>query len=139
MAHGIRLQHPGRAESTRVAAFARRVGAVRRRARASARNATALGVEAPAGAARVRLRGVSSRRAASRLPAAARAPHGAGFVAGAVSPPVVDPPRCARTPSGSHGGRAQSETQESKDAPKREEAMRNLESYVPGPATGAEV
>src|SRR4030095_13569682 len=138
-AHGIRLRHPRGAEPARAVAPPGHVGDVRRRARAPAPDAPALGVETPPGAAGDRLRGVTGRRAAPRLPAPTRTAHGSGFLARPVPEILVGPRRCARTPPGPHGTAAHTETQESRSTPERKETMIHRESYAPGPAAGAEV
>src|SRR5512132_1075873 len=105
------------------------VGALRRRDRAPAADASDLRVQAPPRAARGRLRGGARRSPAARLPAPARAAHGGRRLAGAFPALLDGPRRCARTPSRSDGA----------DIQERKEAMSNREKYEPGPAAGAEV
>src|SRR5881396_1463865 len=137
--HGICVRHPRGAEPPRPVESSGHVGEVGRGARTPAPDAPALGVETPPGAAGGRLRGVAGRGPAPRLPAPARTPHGSGFLARPVPPVLVGPRRCARTPPGSHGTAARTETQETKGNLEGEEAMSNRESYIPGAAADAEV
>src|SRR5581483_7100969 len=60
------------------------VTAIRRRDRASTSDAAAGGIEAPAGAARSRFRGVHGFRAAPSLPAQTGAAAGGGCLAGSL-------------------------------------------------------
>src|SRR5881296_2182757 len=137
--HGICVRHPRGAEPPRPVESSGHIGEVGRGARTPAPDAPALGVETPPGAAGGRLRGVAGRGPAPRLPAPARTPHGSGFLARPVPPVLVGPRRCARTPPGSHGTAARTETQETKSNLEGEEAMSNRESYIPGAAADAEV
>ena len=73
------------------------------RDRASASDAAADRVKAPARAARRRFRGIHGGRTAPSLPAEARTASGAGCLAGSVPSVLVRSPRCARTPSRPHG------------------------------------
>src|SRR5207249_1336199 len=108
-AHGICVRHSRGAEPTGHLEPPGHVGEVRRRARTAARDAPALRVEAPPGAARGRFRGFASRCAAPRLSAPARTLHGAGLVARPVPAILVGACGCARAPPGPHGTTAGTE------------------------------
>src|SRR5215510_4637374 len=99
--HGIRVRHPRRAEPPRPAEPAGRIRAIGRRARAAARHAPALRVEAPSRIAGGRLRGVQNRSTAPRLPTPARTADGSRLVASPIPAILVDSRRRARTPPGS--------------------------------------
>src|SRR4030095_10043350 len=129
MHHGVVFCHPRGAEPPGHPQPAGILGAIRRRDRAPAADASNLGVQAPPGAARGRLRSVARRSPAARLSDPARAVHGGRRLAGAVPALLDGPRRCARTPSQSDGEEIQ----------ERKEPMSNREQYMPGPASGAEV
>src|SRR2546426_5442779 len=73
------------------------------RNRASASYAAADRVQAPAGAARSRFRGIHGGRPASSLPSEARATSGGGCLASSVPPFLVRAHGCSRTPPRPHG------------------------------------
>src|ERR1700692_3957855 len=73
------------------------------RDRASTSYAAADRVQAPARAARGRLRGIHGRRTAPSVPAETRTVSGGGFLAGSVPSVLVHAPGCARTPPRPHG------------------------------------
>src|SRR5262249_31759347 len=102
-AHGVRLRSARRAEPPRDPEAAVLVRAVGRRDRAPAAHAAADCVEAPARAARGRVRGGHGGRAAPPLPLATRAASGSGGLAGSVPALLVRAPGCPRTPPRPHG------------------------------------
>src|ERR1051326_8195404 len=77
--------------------------AVRRRHRASASHVAAGRFQAPASAARGRVRGIRGGRTAPSLPPEARTASGGGCLAGSVPPLLVGSPGCSRTPPRPHG------------------------------------
>src|ERR1041384_1760134 len=120
--HGILVRDPRGAEPPDHPPAAGLVGALRRRDRAPPGDAADLGVQAPPGVARGRLRGGAHRAPAARLSAPARAAQGGRRLAGAV-PALLDVPRRqARTPSRSDGAGIRG----------REEAMSTREEYEIG-------
>src|SRR4051812_25178577 len=102
---------------------------MRRRDRAAPADAAAVGVQTPPRAARRRLRGGAHRSPAARLSDPARAADGSGRLARVVPALLDGPRRCARTASRSGGTGAE----------ERKEPVSHRETYVPGPASGAEV
>ena len=71
-------------------------------------------VQAPASAARGRLRGIHGGRTAPSLPAEARTTSGGGCLAGSVPSVLVRSCRCARTPPRPHGSINTNETEDKK-------------------------
>src|SRR5262245_4710985 len=105
------------------------VGAIGRRDRAPAADASSFGVQAPPRAARGGLRGVARRSPAARLSDPARAAHGGRCLARSLPALLDGPRRCARTPSRPHGAGTEA----------KREPMSQREKYAPGAAAGAEV
>src|SRR5436190_23789094 len=97
------------------------VGAIRRRDRAPAADASDLGIQAPPRAARGGLRGGAHRSPAAHLSDPARAAHGGRCVARSVPALLDGPRRCARTPSRSDGTGAE----------ERKGPMTSRETYEP--------
>src|SRR5262245_3646858 len=100
---GIRLRHHRGTEPPRDTRPAGLVPAVGRRDRASPADAPADRLEAPARAARRRVRGIHGGPATPSLPAEAGTTPGAGCLARAVPPVLVRSRGCPRTPPRPHG------------------------------------
>ena len=100
---GICVRHRRRAEPAGHLEPAGVVGALRRRDRAPPAHAADLGLQAPARAARGRVRGSHSGRAAPSLPAETGTASRGGFLAGPVPPVLVRARGCARAPPRPHG------------------------------------
>ena len=81
------------------------------RDRTPASNVATDRVEAPASAARRRLRRIDGRRTAPSVPAEARTISGGRYVAGSVPPVLVRSRRCPRTPPRPHGPVSTTETE----------------------------
>src|SRR6185312_12616131 len=77
-------------------------------------------VQAPASAARGRLRGIHGGRTAPSLPAETCTTTGGGCLAGSVPPLLVGSPGCSRTPPRPHGA---GNTQEKEDKGEDEAAQ----------------
>src|SRR5689334_6351749 len=139
--HGIRVRRPRRAEPPSAAEPAGHVRADGRRARAPARHAAALGVQAPPRAARRGLRRVAGRGATSRLSTPARTAGRARDVARPVPPLLVGTRGRARASFGSHGSQTVEArlTQTTHSERKERQTMTTRQSYMPGPAAGAEI
>src|SRR5258706_4821414 len=131
-AYGIGVRNHRGAEPPRDPEPSGPVAEVGRGDRAPAPDAAADGVEASAGAARRRLRGIDSRRAAASLPAQSGASSGGRRVARSVSPVLVRARRCSRTlprPLGSRPGNEKQETQE-KEREMKAEVRKNGEKWT---------
>src|SRR5438132_1715734 len=101
--HGIRVRNHRGTEPARDTGPPGLVATVGWRDRAPAWYAAADGVQAPAGAARHRFRGIHRGRAAPSVPIEARAISGGGCLAGSVPSVLVRSRGCARTPPRPHG------------------------------------
>src|SRR5882757_7247275 len=94
---GIRIRNHCRAEPPRDTEPPGLVPTIGWRDRASASDVAADRVQAPAGAARGRFRGIHGGRTAPSLPAETRAISGDGCLAIPVPPVLVHPRGCSRT------------------------------------------
>src|SRR5689334_25355762 len=102
-AHGICVRRPCGAEPPRDLATPGLVPTLGGRDRAPAADAPADRVQAPARAARGRVRGIHGGRPAPSLPGEPGTTAGGGCLAGAVPPVLVRPCRRAGTPPRPHG------------------------------------